>query len=181
MYYPTCNCQRLVFVGQIHGTQKRLERFSGVLLLGRSSARRACAKRPSHAWGTQQNGWQKQSRIPEMDLQRIYTLKWIYNGFTMDLWNGFTTDLHSEMDLQRIYNGSLKWIYNGFTMDSLEHHPTIGDLISNRYLCWWSSKSPKRDIMTFTNPWFTTWFANKTPFSPQLANCCLQLHQLLAE
>ena len=28
----------------------------------------------------------------------------------------------------------------------IEHHPTIGDIISNRYLFWWCSKSPKRDI-----------------------------------
>ena len=28
----------------------------------------------------------------------------------------------------------------------VEHHPIIGNIISNRYLVWWCSKSPKMDI-----------------------------------
>ena len=60
---------------------------------------------------------------------------------------------------------------------NVSHHPTIGEIISNRYLFRWCSKSPKRDIY---QPLFLHgkkhgtffWWQNGGPFLRKITCCC---------
>ena len=71
--------------------------------------------------------------------------------------------------LRTVHLKALKESHQGLVNVPLEHHPTIGDIISNRYLKVMWNKSPKRDINP--NP------CTLTQFSPGLMMdyCCTLL------
>ena len=50
-------------------------------------------------------------------------------------------------------------LLQGLVNVPIEHHPTIGHIISDRYLFWWCWKSPKSDI-------------NPKPCYPPVCNWC---------